>query len=575
MKIKRGVIAALLVVLLTIPAYISILRPGFFSMHDDLQAFRILEMHECFKDLQLPCRWVPNGGYQYGYPLFIYYPPAVYYLGEIFHLMGFQFIDATKIVFILGFALSALTMYLFLKSFLRFWPALIGAMLYTYAPYKAVDVYVRGAMGEFFALVFFPLIFLSIYKLIQTNKLKHIAFFALSLGLLLLTHNLMPILFAPVAILWTLLLLALERKWTVLPKIILGGILGVGLAANFSLPVALERQYVHIDSIISGYFDYRMHFANLEQLFVSTFWGYGSSVWGPYDQLSLTTGQIHWFVGIIAVFLALLNFNKEKKLAVITFALAFIELGVLFMIHQKSSFIWSLFPFLAYVQFPWRLLGISIFLLSILGALAIYFAGIEITKRKRYIGENIFSLTMGLIIIIGLFVLYQPFFKPNSWLNISDKDKFSGESWDKQLTISIFDYLPIYSKLPPINRAPEKPEILEGEAEVTNYKKGSNYQFGDIKVDKEALIRLPLFDFPGMEVKVDNKKVNHWNDDCRYQPFCYGLITFKVPEGEHKINVKLNDTLPRTAGNIISVISIIAIITILVKAKKYEKNSRK
>ncbi len=44
---------SLILIILVIPAFITLVRPGFFPMHDDLQAFRIHQMHECFKDLQI------------------------------------------------------------------------------------------------------------------------------------------------------------------------------------------------------------------------------------------------------------------------------------------------------------------------------------------------------------------------------------------------------------------------------------------------------------------------------------------------------------------------------------------
>ena len=157
----------LILIILVIPSFVSLVRPGFFSMHDDLQAFRIHQMHECFKDLQIPCRWVPDMGYQYGYPQYNYYPPSVYYLGEVFHLIGFQFIDSAKIIFALGFLISALTMYLFLRDYLSKWSAIIGALVYTYIPYKAVNVYVRGALNEFWTLAFSPILFWSSWKIIK------------------------------------------------------------------------------------------------------------------------------------------------------------------------------------------------------------------------------------------------------------------------------------------------------------------------------------------------------------------------------------------------------------------------
>src|ERR1700738_1195401 len=128
--LNQPLVWVLALCILIIPTFWSLLRPGFYPMQDDLQAFRLLEMDKCFQDLQLPCRWVPDMGYQYGYPQFNFYSPGVFYLGEIFHLLGLQFIDAVKILFILGFVFSALAMYLFLQCIFGRFPALIGALLY-------------------------------------------------------------------------------------------------------------------------------------------------------------------------------------------------------------------------------------------------------------------------------------------------------------------------------------------------------------------------------------------------------------------------------------------------------------
>lgn len=555
----------IVLLLLIIPSFVSLIRVGFYSMHDDLQAFRIFEMDKCIVDLQIPCRWIPDMGYGYGYPQFNYYPPSAYYLGEIFHLIGFQFIDATKLLFIFGFVASAFSMYLFLKDWLSKFPALFGALLYTYAPYKAVDVYVRGAMSEFMALIFFPLIFWAILKLVKTGKTRYVVYLGLSTGLLLITHNLMPLIFLPVAAIWTITLVVLEKSWRILPKIILGVLLGVGLAAFFSLPVAFERQYAHIESIVGGYFDYRMHFVDVRQLFLSNYWGYGSSVWGPYDEMSLSTGQIHALMGVLALVLALMNFKRNRKLSTLTIILFITTLGILFMMHQKSSPIWSALPFMTFLQFPWRFLGDSVFLLSVLAALSIHFI---LQMDSSFFKKIRLGYFFASFVILGVLALHLGFFQPHAWVNISDKDKFSGKSWDKQLTISIFDYLPIYAKLPPTSLAPEKPEVLEGVANFESYKKGSDFQYGNVSVSKEALLRLPLFDFPGMKVMVDDKQVFHWHDDCRGQEYCLGLITFKVSEGAHFIKTELTDTPVRSVGNLITLFSIIVVGVFLVKLRR-------
>src|SRR3990167_2777614 len=102
----------LLVFLFTVPSFAVLLRPGYFFMQDDLQAFRVYEMAKCIEDFQIPCRWVPDAGYQYGYPQFNYYAPSVYYAGALINLLGFQFIDSVKFLFIAGFVFGAFGMYL-------------------------------------------------------------------------------------------------------------------------------------------------------------------------------------------------------------------------------------------------------------------------------------------------------------------------------------------------------------------------------------------------------------------------------------------------------------------------------
>ena len=549
--------------LLTIPLFLSLIRPGFFPMQDDLQAFRIFEMGKCFSDFQFPCRWIPDMGYQYGYPQFNFYPPSIYYLGAFLHLIGIQVIDTVKILFILGFLLSSGTMYLLLKELFGKYPAVIGAVLYSIVPYKATEVYVRGSLSEFFSFVFFPLIFWAGLKIVNEGKWKYVGFLALSIGLLLTTHNLMSFIFLPIFGIWALSLVILNKKIKRFPKIILGSILGLGLAAFFTLPVIFENQYVHIETLTGGYFDWRQHFVTFNQLFFSNNFGYGSSFLGPVDDLSLSVGIIHWILGLTALIFALVNFKKEKKLSSLILILGAVTLFVIFLMHQRSTFLWEIIPGFKLLQFPWRFLSDSTFLLSILGAYSIYI----ICKIKEKWGKGV-----GVGVIAGLFILHGLFFQPKEWIDISDQEKFSGESWEKQLTISIFDYLPIYSKLPPNKKAPELPDTLDGEVEFLSYKKGSNFQVGEVEVKEAATLRLPLFDFPGMEVKVDGQKIVHWHDDCRGQEYCLGLITFSVLQGKHTIEAKLKDTQIRQTGNMISLVSVFLVGSLFYLSKKYDKN---
>lgn len=557
-----------ILLILIIPSFFSLIRPGYFPMHDDLQAFRVHQMDKCFQDFQFPCRWVPDMGYQYGYPQYNFYPPSVYYLGELFHVFGFQFIDSVKIVFALGFVVSALTMYLFLRDFLSKWAGVVGAIAFTYIPYKAVNVYVRGAMNEFWALAFYPLLFWSSWKIIKEGGKRNVAFFAVATFLLLITHNLMTLIFLPVLGIWIILQIVLFKRYKSIPSLFLSGLLGLGLAAFFTLPVVVEKPYAHLETLVGGYFDYRQHFVSLNQLFLSNFWGYGSSVWGLGDGMSLSVGTIQFIAMLVVFGLAVINFRKFKKLSTIVLVFTLVEFLVLFMVHQKSSSVWTfLESILIFLQFPWRFLSISTFLLCFLGAVGVYY----IEKLDFKIFKTSSAKIYGTVLIAACLILYLPFFRPSEWLNITDKDKFSGISWEKQLTISIFDYLPIYAKFPPTSAAPQYPETLEGLADFKSSEVGSDSKKWVVDVSEQALLRSPMFDFPGMKVFVDGVEKDHWNDDCRNQEFCLGLVTFNIDPGRYVVLVKLTNTPIRAIGNLISLSSFLILLILFFPKIKYLK----
>jgi len=147
----------LLLILLILPSFSLMLRPGVWTMHD-FHLFRQYEFNLCADEGSFPCRWAPDSSLGYGQPLFNFYSQFPYWLGQVFIILGFQIIDSVKILFFLSLFLSASSMYL-LSS--RFWGrlgGLVSALFYVYAPYRAVDVWVRGALPEALAFIFFPLI---------------------------------------------------------------------------------------------------------------------------------------------------------------------------------------------------------------------------------------------------------------------------------------------------------------------------------------------------------------------------------------------------------------------------------
>ena len=545
----------LFVVLISIPTFISLIRPGYFPMHDDLQVMRIYQMELCFRDGQFPCRWVPDMGYRYGYPQFEYYGPLPYYLMTASRFVGLSLFSAMKLGFILPLLLGNLTMFLLGSSLFGPWGGLLSAVAYAYAPYRASDLYSRGAMGETWAFVFLPLILFALLRLFKKQNLKTAALLGLSYGGLLATHNISTLIFSPLIGLLALALLVREKDKPVVVKYGLIALVWAVLAAgSFFLPLVFEKGYAHTESLITGYFNYLAHFVTLKQLFFTSFWAYGSSEIGPTDDLSFFVGPVHVLLFLIAAAaVAYRSFRRRLDQTTLIVLLAIIfTLASLFMTHQKSTFLWQVLP-LSYLQFPWRFLVTANFFLALAAGYVFY----------KLAPGKILPLAISLVTL--LFMTNVSFFRPREWFDLTIWEKFSGYSWDRQLTISIFDYLPVSAKFPPAFAAPLLPYGAKTKISILDFTRNSDtLRFTTKSLTNDVLI-LPQFDFPGWQVKLDGKKVVH------RRAFDLGLIALDLPAGEHRLEAFLKKTLPRFVGDLASLIFAPLALYTLISKKPHDQ----
>ena len=549
---------------------------GYFNMHDDLQMMRQLEMEKCFADLQIPCRWVPDMGYGFGYPLFNFYPPLPYLVGQIFRILGYSFVDTAKALFITAFMASGVTMYFLAKRFFGRLGGVLSSVFYVWAPYHAVDIYVRGAMNEAWGLIWFPLILLFSYNLIANKDLPILKFtkysivknlilgipLALSWAALLTSHNLMVIIFTPFFALWCVAWLLYYKNWKVLPPLIISGLWSFCLAAFFTLPVFFEKNVVQTDSLVKGYYEFTAHFPSIGQLLISRFWGFGPSVWGLNDEMSFQVGWFHWILPLFLIpFFALLLLRKRKvtvpMLAVsVLFATGWIAL---FMAHPKSTPIWEHIKALQFIQFPWRYLTMIILGFSFcVGAIMTY-----LPKFIRYIGF--------IVLVVAALAYSWNFFLPQHGKlgPLTDQEKFTGAAWELQQTAGIYDYLPNTAEMAPQGPRREIAEVIEGDGHVHSGKQGTNWFtfVAHNEGETEMTIRVGQLAFPNWKVTLDGKEIPTFIPDTEK----WGRFYIKIPKGEYQIKAQLEDTPVRSIGNGITVIAWVVFAAVLTAS--YKKKS--
>lgn len=543
MIMKKTFILSLSLILVTLPALLPFFNAKFFYTQDHIFIARLQQMSTALQSGQFPVRWAPD--MRFGEPLFNFYAPLPYYLGAFIKLFGFNFIWVAKILFIASSVLSAVAMYIFCRKLFSRKAAFLAATLYVYAPYRAVDIYVRGALSEAWVFVFFPLIFYASLLICQKMNLKNLLFLSFSLTGLILTHNVTTLMFLPFLLLWWVYLVLVRKNWKLILPFFGSVILGVSLSAFFVLPAIFERQFIQTKYLIVGYFDFRAHFVAVRQFF-STFWGYGASLWGPVDGMSFQIGLAHWLILISALAAGFICRKNRQLLGLLCFLGLSFVLSV-FLQHNKSAYIWEAVPVMAFIQFPWRFLAISVFLAAITGG-----AVADCLKNR-------FKAVYFILLALAVFANIQ-YFKPKEYVDNGFFDKFLNTDSMKKGVDLTKDYLPVWvqtvdGEVFDTFRA-EKDDI-----KVSDLRKKSTLLSAVVSVPSDSLIEAPITYFPGWEVRVDGKVV------VQSLPSKMGLVRFALPAGGHRVQIEFKDTPIRSAGNLLSAASLLLAALFLKKHK--------
>ncbi len=561
MNLKKSIFWQLLIVIIiTIPSFLSLLNSYYFTVHDNQHIVRLYLLDKGIKQGYLFPRWVDELTFGFGDPLFNFYPPLVYYLGEFFHLLGFSYIWSIKLVFILGFLIGSISIYFFIREFLGKLAAFLGTTIFTYFFYHAVNAYVRGALSEFFAMNLVPLVFLSITKTAKSPSIKSSLFFAFSLALVFLSHQLvaLPLLFfLPFYFLFSLFISEKKKKKFVI-FLIIGGLIGLSLSAFYWLPMFYEKQFTFLDKELGGYKD---HYLYPYQFWYSP-WGFGASVEGILDGMSFQLGKIPILLisfSIISFFIFQLKKLTKKEELVANQFIFFLFLLVfgLWMTTFYSSFIWDKIKFLWSLQFPWRFLSITATFVAVIASYWIYFL-----QRVFFQKNEFFIKLLASIFIVLTIYKYYPYFRPQNYLKVTDKDLITKEEiqWVQSKTVLHFvpkgvkakknEYgvyiLDIDKKDLPKNIY----DIKKGRGEVKIVK--NKYQEKEflIKVKTPIQLQLNTFNFIGWQAYLDGKKIKI-NDNNDYK-----LINVDIPQGDYQLKFVFENTLVRTISEYLSFISL-------------------
>lgn len=552
----KKIIVLIAVILLSTFGILSLLGPSYFTMHDDTQIGRVVSMARSLSDGQFPVRWVSDLGYGYGYPIFNFYGPLPYYIGGVLTNLGIPAMFATKIMMGLGMILAPLLAFLVLEQFLGVLAASVSAILFMYAPYHAVQLYVRGAVGELYATAFLPLLFYGIVApLLSKVKPRTVLVGSLGIALTILSHTISGYASVVFYVLWILIYAGVSKFQKKNVSVVLSMYLlelGIGLllSAFFWLPALFEMGYTNVAAQAGGSADFRSHFVCISQ-FINSPWGFGGSTSGCIDGMSFKLGTIHLALFLYAMFLFFVHrftLSNTRRILLAGFIMLF--LSVFFMLPM-SAVVWEYIPGFSYIQYPWRFLSIASFALSVV-------AGTVFTQ-SRSLMRRIFAVS---VIILVLFVNQQEF-RPQQKTYRPIDDYESVNELKVRVSKISDEYLP-YDFIRPKSSTLGNDSIFESEdlIKIVSIVQKSNYLKAIIVSSSAQPVRILKAWFPGWHYSVNGREVK--------ATIVEGFPIIQVLEGESVVELRLSDTPLRRTANILSFLTSVFCIVFYIR---YEKNN--
>jgi len=527
--------------IITTPVILPFFYKGYFPTHDgEWAVIRLTDMYRELKDKQIPPRFSGNLNFGYGYPLFNFTYPFPYYAGIVIYLLHFGFVNSIKILFISSVLFSAVSMFFVSKTLWNSTLAgFISSTAYVYVPYRMVDLFVRGSLGESLSFALFPAILFCVIKLLRTGKDIYGIFLAILYGILVQTHNIMAIFFSIFLLLFILGSLFYIRYKSI-KKIVFFLLLGVGASAFFWLPALVEKKHILLSYVPIA--DRSLYFVTFPQLFFSK-WGYGA----PASSDGFTYQIGIPFVLILLITLIVLISKKRSTIfnTVNTQALVLVGITILFfpLLFKESEIVWRL-PFLSEINYPWILLGMLGFLLSLLSG---------------FVAAKPFWRFVAVCCVLVNIFLVLPHAKPQYFVDRGDTYYMTNDA----TTTSSNELMPIWVKKFPLRRPENKAVLIKGRGLVETEKLSSRRITFTANLQTDGVVRINTIYYPGWILEGSKRSIAYDNPQ--------GVMEIPLSKGMNKISLVFKETLFRSVCDLLSLFSLFIIAVLFVKQIKVLK----
>lgn len=550
----------LVIFVVTLFASQKLFTNSFYTSHDGGgHVIRMIEFDESLRDGQVPVRLTKRINHGLGYPFFNFNYPFIYYLSFLLHLIGLSFVTVFKVILVLSLFIGGVSMYFFARYYFDEIASLLAAIFYIAAPYRFLNMYVRGTVPESFALGILPLLFLSVERIVA-KKRYGLTMFLIGASLLILSHNITALIAMPLVTLYFLFRVqtSKEKLWLI-KQYMFTIVLSLLVTAFFWVPAIVENKLTKLVELAE---DYRAFFPSLRDIIYSP-WGFGAFEQGVAPgKMSPQIGIVHTAVSLIALSLLALRYvfcrglKKHDRVFLLFITLSFV---CFFLMSPLSFFLWEKVYFLQLVQHPWRLVGYVVLGASVAAG---YIVNVIFSKRAK-----IFTF---ILLTILLFYANRNHIRVNQYIDFEnpfEKAETYGPS-----TTSKDEHMP--KRAPRIYEDPNpngdiiasssgtSPSTSLGTSRRVVWK--SNYHLFDVNLKEDADFRDNTSYFPGWVAKVNggDAKIDQERDE-------FYRLRVHLPAGTHKVEFFFRETWYRLLADIVSLGTVVGLVFYYAWSKRF------
>ncbi|MCC7362419.1 MAG: hypothetical protein IT317_23265 [Anaerolineales bacterium] len=506
-------------------------------------------------------RWLPDLHYGFGAPLLNYYAPAAYYLLVLLRLGGLPYPWAFAAGFLLVVAGMAAGLYVWARAeFASPQAALAAAGAYVFSPYVYKTALERAALPELLALALLPWLGWLLWRWARRPTAAGHAALAAGAALLLLSHSVSVLLFAPLLGVYTLLQLpgtpGAGRK---LGGLALVGVQALLLAAFFLVPLVAQAGAVQWERA-TAVAQYQNSFLRLSELLAWPI-AYDAAHITNLMPNSLGWPQVALALGAVAA----LWVTRARPVA---WPAARVVTGVVaatllcgWLTLRGSAGVWQALPFLGRLQFPWRWLAPATLGLAWLAGAAV--ARLGPRWRPAALGATL----AGCYLFSLSWSFHAPFAPFPSYP--TGADNLRAQVADRFYT---FEFLPrTVRQLPPADTLaaryaagdpPDRLRPLPAGLTVLEATPGPLAQTVRYQATAAAMLTWYQFAYPGWQATLDGAAL----------PVSVvgpeGWLGVATPAGAHTVRVFFGATAATRAGTLLSAVGLAAWLVVAGAARR-------